>query len=118
MPKIDPYSLIVYPLSKKHDVSFFNSTEEELNDFFKNDAKNNQEQLVSRTYVCYYEKHLVGYFTLTTDVLEVKAIKREDMCDDFAHDPYPAVKLARLAVDQNYERMGVGQLSWIASCKK
>jgi len=47
--------LRVLPLNEKYDLSMFFSTNNELNDFLKNDALNSQDVLISRTYLCYHD---------------------------------------------------------------
>ncbi|AGB48929.1 putative acetyltransferase [Methanomethylovorans hollandica DSM 15978] len=106
--KIDDSEFVTHPLSKRIDISYFHCTNSDLNDFLKNDALRNQEQLINKTYVCYYQNHLVGYFTLTTDTIQVKSINSSDCVDDFPYSRYPALKLARLATDEKFQRMGVG----------
>ncbi|MGP8320639.1 MAG: GNAT family N-acetyltransferase [Methanosarcinaceae archaeon] len=81
-----------------------------MNDFLKNDALENQEQMVSRTYVCCYENQFVGFYTLTTDIIEVKYVEKTHRWDDYKYKKYPAIKLARLAVDSRFEGNGVGRL--------
>lgn len=106
--KIDDSEFVTFSLSKRTDVSSFHCTNSDLNDFLKNDALRNQEQLINKTYVCYYQNHLVGYFTLTTDTIQVKSIDSSDCVDDFPYSRYPALKLARLATDEKFQHMGVG----------
>ena len=105
----------IFPLSAKHNRASFNCTNHDLNDFLKNDALENQEQMVSRTYVCFYEKQLVGFYTLTTDIIEVKHIEEAHRWDGYRHKKYPAIKLARLSVDSRFERRGVGRLLLFAA---
>lgn len=100
----------IFPLSVRHNTDSFNCTNHDLNDFLKNDALENQEQMVSRTYVCLYEKQLVGFYTLTTDIIEVQHVEKTHRWDGYKHKRYPAIKLARLAVDSRFERNGVGRL--------
>ena len=105
----------IFPLSAKHNRASFNCTNHDLNDFLKNDAIENQEQMVSRTYVCFYEKQLVGFYTLTTDIIEVKHIEATHRWDGYKHKKYPAIKLARLSVDSRFERKGIGRLLLFAA---
>jgi len=105
----------IFPLSARHDTSSFNCTNHDLNDFLKNDAIENQEQMVSRTYVCFYKEQLVGFYTLTTDIIEVKHIEKTHRWDGYKHKKYPAIKLARLSVDCRFERKGVGRLLLFAA---
>ena len=100
----------IFSLSVRHNTDSFNCTTHDLNDFLKNDALENQEQMVSRTYVCFYEKQLVGFYTLTTDIIEVKHVEEPHRWDGYKHKRYPAIKLARLSVDSRFERKGVGRL--------
>jgi GNAT superfamily N-acetyltransferase len=100
--------LSISALSKRDDVLLFCCKNDDLNDFLKNDALSNQEQLISKTYVCYYRGHFTGYFTLTTDTIKVKSVDDSDCVDDFPYSRYPAVKLARLATDKRFERKGIG----------
>lgn len=100
--------LLIFPLSKRTDVASFSCTNDDLNEFFKKDSLINQEELISKTYVCYYQEHLVGYFTITTDTLQVRSVDDADCVDDYPYSRYPAVKLARLATDKKYQRMGIG----------
>ncbi|WP_135606777.1 hypothetical protein [Methanococcoides sp. NM1] len=96
---IPPDDIVIYPLSERHNISSFFSSDLDLNDFLLNDALESQEQKVSTTYVTYYENKLVGFFTLTTDIIEVKDVGACDRWTNYEHKRYPAVKLARLAVD-------------------
>jgi GNAT superfamily N-acetyltransferase len=107
--KISESELALGVLSKRTEVTSFCCDNEDLNDFLKNDALHNQEQLINKTYVCSYQEHLVGYFTLTTDTLEVKLIDTCDCVDDFPYSRYPAVKLARLATDKRFSKRGIGK---------
>lgn len=100
----------IFPLSVRHNTDSFNCTNHDLNDFLKNDALENQEQMVSRTYVCSYKNQLVGFYTLTTDIIEVKHVEETHQWDGYKHKRYPAIKIARLSVDSRFERKGVGRL--------
>lgn len=127
--KISYLDIVTHPLSKRDDVSSFCCKNTDLNDFLKNDALKNQEQLINKTYICFYESQLVGYFTLTTDTIQVRSIEDSDSVDGFPYSRYPAMKLARLATHENFEHRGVGsymlyvaisltqQVSKIAGCR-
>lgn len=106
--KIPDLELVTYSLSKRNDVLSFCCENTDLNDFLKNDALINQEQLINKTYVCYYQEQLVGYFTLTTDTIQVKSIDNSDCVDGFPYSRYPALKLARLATHESFAGRGVG----------
>ena len=93
--------------TERHDVSRFESRTSDLNAFLKEDAFKNQEELISKTYLCYHFDQLVGYITLTTDIIKKEEVQGEEGID-VPYKEYPAIKIARLAVDKKYEQRGVG----------
>lgn len=101
--------LRVLPLDEKYDLTMFFSTNNDLNDFLKNDALNSQDVLISRTYLCYYEEALVGFLTLVTDTIEVKLVETSDGVDGYQYSKYPCIKIARVAVDKEYAGKGIGR---------
>ena len=62
------------PLNKNHILSSFSCLSQELNDFLKNDALNDQNNLISRTSLCFWNSELVGFYTLIADTIEAKAV--------------------------------------------
>lgn len=64
--------------------------------------------MVSKTYVAYVEEQLVGFFSMATDILEIEMVEDEDQYNEYTYGAYPALKIARLAVDQSMERKGIG----------
>ena len=101
--------LCVEYLRESHDVSFFDCSNEDLNDFLKSDAKKSQEDLISRTYLCLWQNSILGYLTLVTDTIEVKLIEKDDCVDGYPYPRYPSIKIARLAVDERFEGCGIGR---------
>lgn len=59
MNQIPLDALHVEYLRKRHDVSFFRCSDD-LNDFLKNGAKKSQEDLISRTYLCFWQNSTWG----------------------------------------------------------
>lgn len=100
-------TLEIVSFTERHDVSRFESRTSDLNAFLKDDAFENQEELISKTHLCYHSNQLVGYITLTTDIIKKKEVQEEERID-VPYKEYPAIKIARLAVDKKYERRGVG----------
>ena len=76
--------------------------------FFKSDTLGAQENMISRTYTCFLKDHIVGFITLVGDTIEVKAISKDDGVDAYLYAKYPAIKIARLAIDKRSERKGIG----------
>jgi hypothetical protein len=88
----------------------FDSGNEELNDFIINDALNEQRLLLSRTHLCFYKDHVVGFITLAADSIRIDKDKLEasqhiDGCD---YRVYPCILIARLATDKKLQHHGIG----------
>jgi hypothetical protein len=82
-PRFSYDELQIVPYLKRCKVSGFESTSPELNEFLKEDALKNQEELISKTYLCCYSNHLVGYVTFTTDIIKkVHAESGEAKCEN------------------------------------
>ena len=96
-------------LSADHDVSGFFSTESELDEFLKDDNRENQRNLISVTRLVYWKGNLVGFFTLVNDSIEVRSVEACDREESYQYRKYPALKIARLATHIDYERYGIGR---------
>jgi len=88
------------------DFSDFCCEEEELNDYLRNDAKKECAEMFSTTHLLYHQGNLVGYFSLVTDTVFNKRL-RKSICYPYG-DQLPAIKIARLARDAKYKNCGVG----------
>ncbi|WP_410509337.1 GNAT family N-acetyltransferase [Methanosarcina hadiensis] len=104
------------PLNKTHNLSSFSCLSRELNEFLKNDALNDQNNLISRTSLCFWNSELVGFYTLIADTIEAKAVI--DGLEHYEYRKYPGVKIARLAVDSRFERRGIGTYLLLAAIGK
>ena len=79
-------------LNADHDLSGFHSSEPELNEFLKEDALVNQNNLISVTRLVFFKGDLVGYFTLINDSIEVRAVEECDREESYHFRKYPALK--------------------------
>lgn len=104
------------PLNNNHNLSSFSCLSQELNDFLKNDALNDQKNMISRTSLCFWKDKLAGFFTLIADTIEAKAVI--DGIEHYEYRKYPGVKIARLAVDSRFERRGIGTYLLLAAIGK
>lgn len=93
----------------------FVSIDSDLNDFLTNDALNYSNQLLAVTYILETELDTVAFFSLLNDKISIKEQGRswrERFNKKFPHrkriNNYPAVKIGRLAVSQNYANCGMG----------
>lgn len=98
--------LIIMPLNENHDLFSFNCSSLELNDFLINDALIDQNNLVNRTNLCFWKEELTGFFALVADTIETKTVA--DGIESYQYQKYPAIKIARLAIDSRFEKRGIG----------
>jgi GNAT superfamily N-acetyltransferase len=107
MDNIPSEELRVRRLNNRTDVINFKSVNEDLNGFLKDDALKAHENMTSITYVCFWNRILVGFATLAAATIEVKHIDGPRIAG-YTPNTYPCIRLARLAVDKNYEGRGIG----------
>ena len=109
----------VEPLNSDHDFSDFYCANEDLNDFIKNDARREQECMLSRTYLFSYEGDVIGFVSLSADSVSAPRLRRDDLVrkkDSYKslYSNLPCILIGRLAVVKRYERQGIGTniLNW------
>ena len=100
-------------LKKEHDLSGFVCDSDDLNDFIKNDALNQQKDNLSATKLICCDDEIIGFFSLLADSIELKSIRDEKVRESIKiHLPkakkVPAVKIGRFAIDKKYSRQGIG----------
>jgi predicted GNAT family N-acyltransferase len=103
-------------LGDKHDLSEFNCASDDLNDFLKNDALEQQESKLNLTKLVMCDDRIVAYVSLLTDTIPLKDIRDEDIRQDIKDllsissrkRKIPAIKIGRLAVDERYAGKGLG----------
>jgi GNAT superfamily N-acetyltransferase len=103
-----PVSKITSPekLSPTHDLSGFQSGETTLDDWLRRHALSNEETGASRTYVVIANKKVVGYYTLAVGAVahaEAPGRVKRNM-----PNPVPVMVLGRLAVDKEFQNLGIG----------
>ncbi len=118
MAQIPHDELRIVPLTDRHNITSFDSKSAELNEFLKVDALKDQDNMIGKTYLCFWKEGIAGFITLLADTLEVHAVYENDGIDGYRYHKYPAIKIARLAVDKRYERKGIGRFLLLASIGK
>lgn len=98
-----------YHLSSEIDLSEFDCGNPDLNDFLISDALPYQDQKIAQTTCIFYEKVLIGYYTLTCDALSLERRIRKKLFQykKRIHN-YPAVKIARMAFQKEYQHRKLG----------
>lgn len=114
MDKIPIEELRVRRLNNHANINNFSSVNLDLNNFLKDDALKAHDNMTSITYVCFWNRRLVGFATLAAATIEVKHIEGPRI-EGYTPNTYPCIRLARLAVDKNYESRGIGPylLLWV-----
>ena len=93
-------------LSAAHDLSCFECGEPELDDWLRRRALSNEEQGASRSYVVCVGRRVVGYYALAAgaaDHASAPGRVRRNM-----PNPVPVMVIGRLAIDQRYQKRGIG----------
>ena len=95
------------PLNSQHDLSRFNSGNSVQKAWLVERAVKNQEDGATRTFVVCNEMLVVGYYALA-----LGQVNRADAPGAITRgmpDPVPMMVLARLAVDQSCQSLGLGR---------
>lgn len=94
-----------------HNVSAFDCSDADLNEFLQKDAQVYQAEHLSFTRVVFHEKELVAYITFLADSIVLKTPEKKKLVD--FHDSvmqWPALKIGRLAVvTRRQKQSGIGK---------
>lgn len=97
----------VEPLTKRHDLSTFDSGQPSLDTWLRRFSFGNQSSETTRTYVVHRASRVVGYFSLCAG-----SVSRDSVPDrvsrGLAAHPIPVILLARLAIDLSEQGKGLG----------
>ncbi|WP_100550844.1 GNAT family N-acetyltransferase [Caedibacter taeniospiralis] len=96
-------------IATTHDWQSFNCGNGELNGFFVKYARQNHDKGVAKTYVAIndYDGKVMGYYTLSPASIAYNAAPQK-LTQGLARHEIPVFRLARLAVDVNYQGVGLG----------
>ena len=98
-------------LTGADNLAAFDCTDKDLNEFLTTDALQNYKDWLSVTHLLFNAENIpVGYFTITLDTLHKGRIALHDKLNGYPYQKYPAIKLARLAVDKRYQHRGIGTI--------
>ena len=108
MERIPHKELSIELLNARYDLAPFDSGDDELNDFLKNDALNEQRHLLSKTHLCFYKDRVAGFITLAADSVRLDKLDQSQHIDGIEYPAYPCILIARLAVDKILHGCGIG----------
>lgn len=95
------------PLGDQHELDGFGSGVVELDNWLRRRARANQASGASRTFVVCETNRVIAYYALASG-----AIRQPEAPGRFRRnmpDPIPIAVLGRLAIDQTYQRRGIGR---------
>ena len=107
----------IHRLIRETEVSAFNSTDSELNDFLLTEAKDYQEEMLATTFLVKERNtgRIIAYYSMLNDAIRFgkddKAVRNRinrKIPHSKQRNSYPAIKLGRLAVDEKYAGKGIG----------
>ncbi|GEC77663.1 GNAT family N-acetyltransferase [Flavobacterium aquatile] len=101
-------------LSLTHDevLDNFDCEDKEINEFFLEDSKNFQNEKITNTYLFKEGNVIVAFFSISNDCLNDlgyensiwnKLHRKIKLPNEKRIRQYPAVKIARLGIDKNYQ---------------
>jgi GNAT superfamily N-acetyltransferase len=95
-------------LSEKFGLSSFDCGDDELDDFLQSDALQYQEDFLANTTLMLVKGEMVGYFSLAADAIRLSADEKNHDAIETPFSSFPALKIARLAVDARHQDRGYG----------
>jgi len=111
-------SWTVEPLTADHERDHFDCGEELLNGFLKRLAGQYRKKNLGQTYVIVTpEKRVVGYYTLSTSLVDFESIP-DELRRRLPQIPVPVVLLGRLAVDRTCQGKGVGKALLVSALRQ
>jgi len=100
--------MVIEKLSASHTLDAFDCGVADLNRFLIKHARQSQHGNSVNTYVACDANKIVGFYSLTVgSVIHAQATSR--MLKGQAKHPVPVMILARLAVDKNAQKKGIGR---------
>jgi GNAT superfamily N-acetyltransferase len=117
----------ILPLNNLHNHKKFKSGDADfraLKTFLQKDALDFQNNAIANTYVVIddnerldksidiatFPHKVIGFITLICSALDIEDYEFEGCERAVRYSPYPSIKIARLAVDANARRKGIGSL--------
>ncbi len=106
-------SLLYERLTSNHDFLPFDCGDEDLNEYFYQNSKSYQEQLLAVTYYLENDEDTIVFFSLLNDKITAMELSNSfwrKLKSIFPHakhrKDYPAVKIGRLGVNKKYQHSG------------
>ncbi|MBA7702738.1 hypothetical protein ES703_111508 [subsurface metagenome] len=104
MSELKKKDLIYIEINDQIDISTFCCESDELNKFFHEKSKKNNQYLLSKVYIClnFKKNEIAGFITLSNYLLRLADSKK------YGIQKVPGILVGRLAVDNKYRGMSLG----------
>jgi len=112
-------SLELTRLRLDHHLLQFDCGDEDLNEFFHQDSKLYQRDLLSVTYVMEKDGKTILFFSVSNDKISMSDVKDNSIWNRFRRkqkfpqkkrlSSYPAAKIGRLGIHKDYQSQNLGQ---------
>lgn len=104
-------------LTGEHVIKSFDCGDEDLNDFLVNSAKFYSEQLLAITNILENDTETIAFFSLLNDKVTIEQVSSSREWNRFRKkfpntkriSSYPAMKIGRFGVNNNYKGNGIGR---------
>lgn len=103
------FDVQIEPLTPAHNRKDFSCGVEALDVYLRRFARQHAQANVSRTYVATNDVAIHGFYSLAMSAINKENLPAKHL-SRFPNFPLPVARLARLAVDQRYQRQGLGEL--------
>ena len=103
-------------LNEDHNLDEFECESEDLTNFLKKDALNQQNMNLNLTHLVICDGTVVGYVSILTDSIKLKILEDKETKDKIRsklniseNNVIPAIKIGRFAIDRKYSHKGLGK---------
>ena len=103
-------------LNENHNLNDFECESEDLTNFLKKDALNQQNMNLNLTHLVICDGNIVGYVSILTDAIKLKILEDKETKDKIRSklnisesNVIPAIKIGRFAIDKKYAHKGLGK---------
>lgn len=108
-------------LDKSFDRSSFDCGEDQLNNFLKAKARQNQSLNFNKTFVAIQTgdkaKRVLGFYSLSMGEIELTSLP-ENLSKKLPKHPVPVARMGRLAVDNSTKGQGLGKFLLVDAMKR
>ena len=116
MVQVDRISIKILDAESSAELHNFRSEDLNLNIFLRRKSRKHQNELLAVTYLLYFDNEIIGYYTLSSDTMPATDIEKNKFQKGKQYESYPAIKIGRLAISEQYAQEGYG--SWLLSAIK